>query len=147
VLRVTLRNIGNETMRNTHFYTLKQAAEAAGKTKPTIQRAIKDGKLSATKDENGHYQIDPAELHRVFHVTVTQQQNETTRNMPKTADETAALRAELEGMRALADERQRTIDDLRHRLDSEAEERRQITARLLEHQKPSSLWSRLRQKG
>ena len=143
--------MNNETTRNTYFYTLKQAADAVGKTKPTIQRAIKSGKLSAPKDDNGHYQIDPAELHRVFPLPVAQHNIETTRNTPETADETASLRAELEGVRALADERQRTIDDLRHRLDSEAEERRQITTRLLEQQKPTQesprgFWERLRGK-
>jgi excisionase family DNA binding protein len=46
-------------------YTLGQAAKATGKTKSTIQRAVKSGKISAYFD--GHaYAIDPAELHRVF---------------------------------------------------------------------------------
>jgi hypothetical protein len=35
-------------------------------TKSTISRAIKDGRLSATKNEHGHFQIDPAELFRVY---------------------------------------------------------------------------------
>jgi excisionase family DNA binding protein len=46
-------------------YTLGQAAKATGKTKSTIQRAIKTGKISAQFDGNA-YSIDPAELHRVF---------------------------------------------------------------------------------
>ncbi len=48
------------------FYTLGQAAKATGKTKTTIQVAIKNGRLSASKDDLGRYQIDPAELHRVY---------------------------------------------------------------------------------
>lgn len=47
-------------------YSLKQAAEATGKTKTTILRAIQTNKLSATKDVMGAWQIDPAELHRVY---------------------------------------------------------------------------------
>lgn len=47
-------------------YTLGQAAKATGKTKATIQEAIKRGRVSAAKDESGRYQIDPAELHRVY---------------------------------------------------------------------------------
>jgi hypothetical protein len=47
-------------------YTLGQAANATGKAKTTIQRAIKKGKISATRNESGGYVIDPAELHRVF---------------------------------------------------------------------------------
>jgi hypothetical protein len=48
------------------FYTLGQAAKATGKTKTTIQVAIKTGRLSASKDDLGRYQIDPSELHRVY---------------------------------------------------------------------------------
>ncbi len=51
------------------FYTLGQAAKATGKTKTTIQVAIKNGRMSASKDDLGRYQIDPAELHRVYPLT------------------------------------------------------------------------------
>jgi hypothetical protein len=47
-------------------YSLKQAADATGRSKPTIQRAIKAGKISAQKDVHGEWEIDPAELHRVY---------------------------------------------------------------------------------
>ncbi|MBV8401732.1 MAG: hypothetical protein JOZ58_19975 [Acetobacteraceae bacterium] len=47
-------------------YSLKEAAEASGRTKPTILRAIKAHKISAQKDVHGQWQIDPAELHRVY---------------------------------------------------------------------------------
>lgn len=47
-------------------FTLKQAVEQSKKAKTTILDAIKSGRLSATKDENGRYQIDPAELFRVY---------------------------------------------------------------------------------
>jgi len=45
---------------------LGQAAKATGLSKMTIQRALKSGRLSGHKDETGSYQIDAAELHRVF---------------------------------------------------------------------------------
>jgi len=47
-------------------YTLGQAAKATGLSKMTIQRALKTGRISGEKDETGSYQIDPAELHRIF---------------------------------------------------------------------------------
>src|SRR3954452_18883771 len=47
-------------------YSLKQAGEATGRTKPTILRAIKTGKISAKKNEMGEWEIEPAELHRVY---------------------------------------------------------------------------------
>ena len=47
------------------MFTLGTAARHVGKSKPTISKAIKDGKLSATK-VNGVYRIDPSELSRVY---------------------------------------------------------------------------------
>lgn len=47
-------------------YSANQAAEATGKNVATITRAIKSGKLSATKDTSGAWQIDGAELSRVY---------------------------------------------------------------------------------
>jgi len=48
------------------LYTLGQAAKAVGKAKGTIKNAIDKGRLSASKNDIGQYQIDPAELHRVY---------------------------------------------------------------------------------
>lgn len=47
-------------------HTLSSAAEAVAMSKSTIYRAVKAGRLSATRNEDGEYQIDPAELHRVY---------------------------------------------------------------------------------
>ena len=47
-------------------YSLKQAADAMGRTKPTLLRAIQTGKISAKKTEMGEWEIEPAELHRVY---------------------------------------------------------------------------------
>ena len=45
-------------------YTLGEAAKAVEFSKPTLSRAIKNGKLSAIRLEDGSYQIDAAELQR-----------------------------------------------------------------------------------
>lgn len=44
----------------------QRAAELTGKSKSTIQRAMKTGKISCEVDINGHRLIDVAELDRVF---------------------------------------------------------------------------------
>ena len=49
-----------------HMFSLAQAAKATGKSRPTIARAIKNGRLSASRADDGSYEIDPAELSRVF---------------------------------------------------------------------------------
>lgn len=48
------------------MYTLGTAAKATGVAKSTIHRAIKTGKVSARSKDGAGYEIDPAELHRVF---------------------------------------------------------------------------------
>lgn len=63
-------------------YTLGEAAKAVGKSKTTLHRAIKSGKMSALKLDNGSYSIEPSELHRLYpNVTarngnVTQERND-----------------------------------------------------------------------
>ena len=53
-------------------YTAGQAAKTVGVSTATITRAIKSGKISASKDEGGSWQIDPSELHRVFPILAPQ---------------------------------------------------------------------------
>lgn len=48
--------------------SLSQAAKLTNKSKSTINRAIKTGKISATRHDDGSYSIDPAELSRVFNM-------------------------------------------------------------------------------
>ena len=48
------------------MYTIATAAAAVGRNKTAILRAINAGKISITKDENGEWQIDPAELHCIY---------------------------------------------------------------------------------
>ena len=56
----------NSTLRDLMRYTLGQAAKAVGKSKSTLSRAIRKGKISAEHDAHGQFAIDPAELHRVY---------------------------------------------------------------------------------
>ena len=46
-------------------YTLTEAATATGLSRSTIFRAIKSGRISASRIED-NFCIDPVELHRVF---------------------------------------------------------------------------------
>ena len=116
--------------------TLAQAAKETGLTRSGIFKAIKGGKLSATKDEQGHFQIDPAELFRVYKPVnkrpVTSGQQETTKEVQETA-ENRELRTRLDMTSQLLRQVEGERDDLRRRLDEEAAERRKLTA-LLTHQ-------------
>ena len=50
--------------------SLREAAKLAGRGKTTIHAAIHDGRLTAERNESGGYEIDPAELHRLFPLRV-----------------------------------------------------------------------------
>lgn len=82
-------------------FSLNGAAEATGKGKSTLHRAIKSGKLSATRQADGTYSIDASELFRVFPRntvmgrigTVTERSTQPAETL---ATEVAVLRAKLE---------------------------------------------------
>lgn len=122
-------------------YTLGTAAKATGKAKSTILRAIKSGTISATKVHDGSYEIEPAELHRVFVPTSPQNGPQNTTQPHEEHPATLRLRLDLlEAEREREREQmQATIDDLRKRLDS-SESR--ITGLLADHRtKRRSWWS------
>ena len=129
------------------MYTLGQAAKEAGCSKATISRAIKSGKLSASRLEDNTYQINPSELQRWIdsngHRNSKMKQIVTPDKTPETPIGNSALQAEADGLRAQVELLKSERDDLRDRLDREAEERRQITTRLLEYEKPKGFWARM----
>jgi hypothetical protein len=47
-------------------FTIGQAAKETGKSKSTLSKALKNGTISGDKNPNGSYEIDAAELFRVF---------------------------------------------------------------------------------
>ena len=100
-------------------YTLGQAAKATGKAKTTIQRAVKSGKISATKSDSGAYDIDPSELHRVYSAIGTQQSIRNDAQPPEKHhnNDGEALRVKVEMLEQQLQREQETTDDLRKRLD------------------------------
>ena len=81
-------------------YSVKQAAEATGKTKPTILRAIQGNRIAASKDEHGRWQIDPAELFRVYRPLVAVHRTDTCTDA-RAAPHTELLRGILDELRRL----------------------------------------------
>jgi excisionase family DNA binding protein len=126
-------------------YTLGEAAKATGKSKPTIQRAIKSGTISAIKKDDGSYSIEPSELHRVFPPLPHASNDSGTMKQSETQPETGMLQRENELLRERLEDKDHTIADLRRRLDAETEERRKLTAILTDQRQPQSgfFWSRL----
>lgn len=126
-------------------YTLGEAAKAIGKSKTTLHRAIKSGRISANKADDGSYAIDPAELHRVFPptspVTGTEAfpRNDTERQ--SNTSETLRIQLELQEKERQREREllQETIADLREDRDRW---RQQATA-LLEDNRPKGFFKRL----
>lgn len=86
-----------------------QAAKEAGKTKKTILDAIKTGRLSASKNDKGHWSIDPSELGRVFPKTSTNHPTDTATTPPQDTAENRIKIAELEAeVKALRGQIERT---------------------------------------
>ena len=91
-------------------YTAGQAAKASGVSTATITRALKIGKMSGKKNDEGAWVIDPAELHRVFPPVASQEPEKPSMQKDAiggNASENRALERELNTLReALADARQ-----------------------------------------
>lgn len=132
-------------------YTIGTASKATGKSKSTISRDIKNGKISATHKDNGSYEIDPAELHRVYPaISCNSIGNSSLEHFEThgTDNEIRAIKAEADGLREQIELLKNERNDLRRRLDQESEERRKLTM-LLTHQPEqeqktkSLLWEKL----
>ncbi|TNJ38635.1 helix-turn-helix domain-containing protein [Phaeobacter sp. B1627] len=123
-------------------YTLGEAAKATGKSKATISKAIKSGRISASKDDTGAFRIDPSELHRVYPPTPMGEHKETPKETPVNTAETGdfkALQARLEAAQERLADKEAVIADLREDRDKW---RQQATA-LLEDKRPKGFFEKL----
>jgi hypothetical protein len=94
--------------------TLTEAAKAVGLSRPAIFKAIKNGRLSASLNNAGHHQIDPAELFRVYK-PVNTEVSQTVNKVNE--DNTALLTLELSLTRELLEQVKSERDSLKHSLD------------------------------
>ena len=101
-------------------YTLGQAAKAVGKAKGTISNAIKSGRLSASRNDKGEYEIDPAELHRVYPLNDTTRRQDVQLNdtaphtlPPLNTTETDLLRERIEELKADLERERANADEWR----------------------------------
>ena len=149
--------------------TLGQAAKTAKKAKGTLSKALNRGELSAQKDDNGRWCIDPSELSRWMNgkpfPSVHKNRSETPSvNGLETGGngsleqlrrdiEVKMLREQIETLNAERErERNQLLDqvrDLRTRLDGAETERIRLNAVLTDQREKQanlpkpSLWARL----
>ena len=147
------------TMGNTVYLTLGQAAEMCGWSKGMLSKAIKSGKMSVYAKTSAGFQLDPAEVLRVFPKKTETHANERLETQEKHT-ENSALQSKIEALQqqiTTADlERTREreqladrIDSLQRMLDDEKLERRNLTTLLTDQrQQPGQIqrkgfWARL----
>lgn len=126
---------------------LSEAAKWSGKTRPTIFKAIKAGRISAKKNSDGEWMIDPAELARVYPPAeaVNVSGNSDTKQQAIPHD----IGGEVAGLRQVIALLERQLEDVqgqRDRLLGLVETQTRLITHLSE--KPSeparrSLWQRL----
>lgn len=99
--------------------TLRQAAELSGTSRSTIHRALKSGKLSGGRLEDGAWDIDPSELARVFPWDIVKpaQRDTTGQERDSSGEREAILAVRVEMLEHQLDRERDTIEDLRKRLD------------------------------
>jgi hypothetical protein len=89
--------------------SLGQAARLAGVGKTTIARTIKAGPLAAIRTEADGYQIDPAELNRVY--PIRPQEAAGTAAIANATS--AVLMTQIEGLKAVVKMLKRQLDETR----------------------------------
>ena len=109
----------------------KEAADLVGMSKAGIFKAIKTGKVSATKNGNGEWRIEPVELFRVYQpVSNGLHQSPLPSVQQDIPQSTGSLQREVDLLREM-------VTDLRSRLDEEIQERRKLTNILTETHSPT----------
>jgi len=126
-------------------YNLATAGAAVGVNRSTILKAIKSGKISATRDALGGWCIEPAELHRVYPpVAPTTPDNQpiVTWAAWGNTDNTENRDAEIAELRARLADARNEIDFLRRAHTELTAERIKLTAMLLTDQHTRRPWWR-----
>lgn len=143
--------------------SLNKAAKEAGVAKSTLLDALSSGRMSAEKNEKGHWEIDPSELFRVFSKTSSAEREKPfptpSENHQKTTQNNALeievkmLREQIERMDSERDRERSQLTDQIEALKVQAERQsadyRQALAALTDQREKAkeqprrSLWARL----
>ena len=110
--------------------TLAQAAESTGTNRTTILRAIKAGKLSGSRDAHGQWQIEAAELHRVYPPAEVRTQGERSNLHYRAQIAEAEQSAQIASLRDMAELLRAQLDDVRRDRDHWRDQAQAVTRQL-----------------
>ena len=137
---------------NTMKLTLGQAAKHAGRAKGTMSKALKNGQISAEKDEKGRWQIDPSELQRWMDANPLLNTSENPTTTPietpenpignsALSTEVKMLREQMEKLEAMHERERQTlvsqVDDLKVEAERRSREHMQALAVLTDQREQS----------
>lgn len=128
--------------------SLREAAERVNVSKSTIFRAIKNGRLSAARTEDGGFAIDPAELFRVYPPATEKEESNDATGQAATAavapaSDTTLLDEQIRSLRELLRRADEQIEDLKRDRDTWRDNAQQAQRLLVDH-RPKTFWQRLR---
>ena len=86
-------------------------------SRATLTKALSDGKISAEKTDAGHWQIDPAELRRIYQPRAPQKAVSRARPGQRTGPDAADMAARLARAEAALDAERAKVELLQHNLD------------------------------
>ncbi len=123
--------------------TLGEAAKLTGKSKPTISKAIKDGRISGNKVD-GVFQIEVSELLRVY---PAKSNNPVETDAPvQTSQDDAILTLEKKHLEEKLQDAERRLLKMEQERDQAIQDAREDRAKfmaLLEDKRPKGFWSKL----
>lgn len=98
--------------------SLTEAAQKTGVSKSTIYRAVKSGKVSAKKNQDDEYEIDPAELFRVFEQKMVREEppqeykvNRTDAPQIEPSSDVESLQNQMEWLMKLAEQQREQLQN------------------------------------
>lgn len=108
------------------MFTLGAASRHINVSKGTLSRAVRDGKLSAQRLDNGSLAIDPSELQRYCDAHANRSSNALEERSTTPDGNTIELQARLE----LAEQRLADLRELVHELKTERDDWKTVAKRL-----------------
>jgi excisionase family DNA binding protein len=114
--------------------SLREAAKQVNVSKSTILRAVRSGRMSAGRTEDGGYSIDPAELFRVYEP----KSNGNGACVPEGNSMQRELEAQITGLKEMRDMLFAQLEDCKRERDAWRSQAEKVA--LLTDQRPRKRW-------